>query len=161
MGQLKIGEYVSTKEGVARLTGRKVRPGRYNVYNIEVRRYHTYYVAKIGILVHNGCSANGGKGGAKRGIYEFPDQAAGGKPYVGQSGDISRRLRQHERAGRLRPGTETTRALEGGKTAREIAEHQRIQELTGGVPARQSPNVSNKVDPIGPKRHHLLGGGDK
>jgi len=63
MGQLKVGEYVRTKEGVARLTGRKVRRGRYNVYNIAVRRYHTYYVAQIGILVHNGCSRSGGKGG--------------------------------------------------------------------------------------------------
>ncbi|MFX5555260.1 hypothetical protein ABTE11_23540, partial [Acinetobacter baumannii] len=44
----------------------------------------------------------------------------------------------------------------GGKTAREIAEHQRIQELTDGVPARLSPNVANKVDPIGPNRRYLL-----
>lgn len=80
---------------------------------------------------------------------------------MGQSGDIPRRLGQHERTGRLQPGTQTTTAVEGGKTAREIAEHQRIQELTGGVPARQSPNVSNKVDPIGPNRRRLLGGGNE
>lgn len=46
----------------------------------------------------------------------------------------------------------------GGKTAREIAEHKRIQEITGNVPARYSNKVSNKVDPIGPNRRHLLEG---
>lgn len=44
----------------------------------------------------------------------------------------------------------------GGKTAREIAEHKRIQKITGGVPARLSDKVANKVDPIGPGRRHLL-----
>jgi hypothetical protein len=92
----------------------------------------------------------------QRGIYEFPDQTAGGKPYIGQSGNIPERLNQHEAAGRLTPGTETTKAVEGNKTAREVAEHKRIQEVTGGVPARKSPDVANKVDPIGPARKHLL-----
>jgi hypothetical protein len=46
--------------------------------------------------------------------------------------------------------------VKGGKTAREIAEHKRIQEITGGVPARFSDKVANKVDPIGPGRRHLL-----
>lgn len=99
--------------------------------------------------------SNGGS--ARRGIYEFPDQTAGGKTYVGQSGNIPGRLKTHERNGRLQPGSETTMSMEGGKIAREIAEHERIQELTGGTPARQSPNVANKVDPIGPNRQHLLG----
>jgi len=44
----------------------------------------------------------------------------------------------------------------GGKTAREIVEHKKIQKLTGGVPAGQSSKVANKRDPIGPKRKHLL-----
>ncbi len=92
----------------------------------------------------------------KEGRYEFPDQAAGSTPYVGQSGNIPRRLRQHENAGRLTPGTEETTEVVGGKTAREIAEHRRIQEMTGGVPASKSDKVSNKVDPIGPNRTHLL-----
>jgi RHS repeat-associated protein len=92
----------------------------------------------------------------KEGRYEFPDQAAGGTPYVGQSGNIPRRLRQHENAGRLTPGTEETTEVVGGKTAREIAEHRRIQEITGGVPAGKSDKVTNKVDPIGPNRTHLL-----
>jgi len=49
-----------------------------------------------------------------------------------------------------------TKAVPGGKTAREVVEHKEIQKLTGGVPAKQSPNVSNRVDPIGPKRQNLL-----
>lgn len=92
----------------------------------------------------------------KGGIYEFPDQKAGGTPYVGQSGDLASRLKKHESTGRLKPGTEATTDVAGGKTAREIAEHKRIQEITGGVPASKSDAVSNKIDPIGPKRQHLL-----
>ena len=92
----------------------------------------------------------------KAGIYEFPDQTANQVPYVGQSGNLSSRLSQHAASGRLQPGTERTTEVLGGKTAREIAEHQRIQQITGGVPARLSPKVSNKVDPIGPSRQHLL-----
>ena len=95
--------------------------------------------------------------GVKRGgIYEFPDQHAGGTTYVGQSGDLEARLRQHERNGRLVPGTETTIELPGDKKAREIAEHNRIQNITGGIPASKSESVSNKLDPIGPNRQHLL-----
>jgi|CXWL01.1.fsa_nt_gi RHS repeat-associated protein len=92
----------------------------------------------------------------REGIYEFADQTAGGKPYVGQAVDVPARLAQHTRAGRLQPGTATTTEVTGGKLAREIAEHRRIQEITKGVPARQSPAVANKVDPIGPNRRHLL-----
>ena len=92
----------------------------------------------------------------KEGIYEFPDQIAGDVPYVGQSANVPRRLDAHEAAGRYVPGTETTTEVLGGTTAREVAEHRKIQEHTGGVPARESPAVANKKDPIGPKRQHLL-----
>ncbi|HKP04149.1 MAG TPA: RHS repeat-associated core domain-containing protein [Chthoniobacterales bacterium] len=90
------------------------------------------------------------------GTYEFPDQQGGEKPYVGQSGNVEGRLGQHQAAGRLKPGTEKVTKVEGGKTAREIAEHKRIQELTGGKPARESDKVTNKKDPIGPARIRLL-----
>lgn len=46
--------------------------------------------------------------------------------------------------------------VSGGKTAREVAEHREIQRETGGVTASQSDAVTNKVDPIGPNRQHLL-----
>ena len=43
----------------------------------------------------------------------------------------------------------------GGKTQREIAEQRRINDLTDGVGA-SSDKVLNKVNPIGPKRRHLM-----
>jgi len=96
-------------------------------------------------------------GAVKEGIYEFPDAKAGGNPYVGQSGDVPSRLQRHQSAGRLTLGIQPkTSSVPGGRTAREIAEHRRIQEITGGVPARKSPNVANQRDPIGPNRRHLL-----
>ncbi len=87
----------------------------------------------------------------KQGIYEFLDKKAG-KKYVGQSGDIPRRLQEHLRAGRLDPSDATLKTKEvlGGKLAREIAEQQRINQL-GGI-----DNLANKVNPIGPARQHLM-----
>jgi hypothetical protein len=102
-------------------------------------------------------AANVSRSPIKEGIYEFPDQTAGGKPYVGQSGNLPDRLVEHEAAGRLKPGTQVTTPVSGGKTAREIAEHNRIQGLTGGQRAKDSPKVANKVDPIGPNRRPGLG----
>ena len=99
------------------------------------------------------------KGLPKAGRYEFPDKAAGNRPYVGQSGNIPKRLAKHERDGRYAPGTATTTEVAGGRTAREISEHLRIREITGGVPARQSNAVSNQIDPVGPARQYLLPGG--
>jgi RHS repeat-associated protein len=102
------------------------------------------------VVVTKGAGKN-----VKEGIYEFTDTA--GKKYCGQSCNIPNRLNQHIKSGKLDPNQSvTTTEVLGGKTAREIAEHKRIQEITGGVPARRSSRVSNKVDPIGPKRRHLL-----
>ena len=93
----------------------------------------------------------------KEGIYEFPDQVANGRPYVGQSGNIPDRLAQHAAAGRLTQGTEAVTEVIGGKTPREIAEHSRIQEITGGQKAGTSPSVSNQRDPVGPNRRAKFG----
>jgi RHS repeat-associated protein len=99
----------------------------------------------------------GGKVAARatEGIYEF--KAASGLTYVGQSSDIPRRLKQHEASGKLLPGTsvKTTEVL-GGKTAREIAEQLRIKKLGGIRKSSGARNLENKVNPIGPKRQHLL-----
>ncbi|MBE3038141.1 MAG: hypothetical protein IMZ62_04945 [Chloroflexi bacterium] len=93
----------------------------------------------------------------KQGVYEFGDATAGGAPYVGQSGNIPERLKKHEAAGRLTPGSQVaTTHVPGDKTDREIAEYNRIQGITGGVPASQSPKVANQRDPIGRNRQHLL-----
>jgi RHS repeat-associated protein len=87
----------------------------------------------------------------KEGIYEFT--AASGKTYVGQSGDIAARIDQHLASGKLLPSdlpsVKTTEVL-GGKTAREVAEQVRINQL-GGV-----KNLENIRNPIGPARQHLL-----
>ena len=88
---------------------------------------------------------------AEEGIYEFP--ATSGKTYVGQSGQITGRIGQHMRSGKLAASDATrvgrTEVL-GGKTAREVAEQMRIDEL-GGI-----ENLENKVNPIGAKRRNLL-----
>jgi len=91
---------------------------------------------------------------AVEGIYEFMEN---GKKYVGQSGNIPKRLQQHLDSGKLDDinNVKRTQVL-GGQTNREIAEHLRIQEITGGVPARFSNAVTNMKDPIGPARRHLL-----
>jgi uncharacterized protein YgbK (DUF1537 family) len=96
-----------------------------------------------------GIAANTGGRIASEGIYEFT--AASGRTYVGQSGTIAERLVQHTASGKLPTGgvVNTTEVL-GGKTAREIAEQLRINDL-GGV--RNLENISN---PIGPARQHLL-----
>ena len=68
------------------------------------------------------------RGGAEvvEGIYEYT--AKSGKKYVGQSGDIPRRLKEHIRDGRMCP-TELPnvkrKKVPVGKTKREIAEQQR------------------------------------
>ena len=59
-GELELGEYVATRDGIAQLTRRALRPGLHKVYNIEVHQTHNYYVANLGILVHNGCSGKRG-----------------------------------------------------------------------------------------------------
>ncbi|MCP4035841.1 MAG: GIY-YIG nuclease family protein, partial [bacterium] len=104
--------------------------------------------------LHQGCelaeydSASGSplaaRGGDKvgEGIYEFTGQS--GKKYVGQSGDVPRRIGEHARSGKLPDENPvSTTGVPGGKTAREIAEQQRIDAL-GGI-----GNLENKVNPIG------------
>ena len=76
---------------------------------------------------------------------------------MGQSGNVEKRLRQHKNAGRISdPKDATVTPVSGGKTNREIAEHNRIQEITGGNPAKTSDGVTNRRDPIGPNRRDLL-----
>ncbi|MFV0388657.1 MAG: RHS repeat-associated core domain-containing protein [Pyrinomonadaceae bacterium] len=83
------------------------------------------------------------------GIYEFT--TANGKTYVGQSGDVLSRISQHIISGKLVEGTTVTiRRVGGDKTAREIAEQLRINEL-GGVKALE--NIRN---PIGASRQYLM-----
>gem|GEM_PF-2094000 len=136
---------------------RVVFPENVKVYNFTVEGNHNYFViaatdefGQTCILVHNA-----------GGIYVFDDLKNPGKKYVGQSEDIAKRLAQHQAAGRLsNVKNATTKEMQGAtKLASEIAEHKLIQKITKGVPAKKSSLVSNKCDPIGPKRAHFLKGG--
>lgn len=98
-----------------------------------------------------GASRVARNGAVVEGIYEFT--AKSGKKYVGQSGNIPRRLAEHVRSGKLCPSevpNVTRKHVPGGKTAREIAEQQRIDDL-GGI-----ENLENKRNPIGSKRRGLM-----
>jgi hypothetical protein len=89
-------------------------------------------------------------------VYEGPDATAPGKTYVGQSGDIPNRVAQHEASGKFASGTKVAATeVKGGKTAREVAEHNRIQQL-GGVRSTPGSGTSNIRNPIGKNREHLL-----
>lgn len=57
-GELELGEYVATRDGIVQLIRRAQRPGLHKVYNIEVHQTHNYYVSNLGILVHNGCEVS-------------------------------------------------------------------------------------------------------
>jgi len=156
-GDLAVGERLERLDGrPARVARLEARPGLQRVFNLEVHGEHVYRVADAGVLVHNSCP---GRSNAEfeEGIYEFNDRTSGGLPYIGQSGQRSQRIRSHGRAGRMTPGTEKFTHVPGGKLERELAEMKRIQEITGGVSARHSSKVANKVDPIGPKRRPSLG----
>ena len=72
--------------------------------------------------------------------------------------NIERRLAEHVRSGKISQEAADAAArteVLGGKTAREIAEQRRINEITNGVGA-SDPGIANKVNPIGPKRQHLM-----
>jgi hypothetical protein len=84
-------------------------------------------------------------------VEEFT--SASGKTYVGQSGDICRRIGEHLASGKLLEAdlaTLRTTAVSGGKTAREIAEQLRINEL-GGIKM-----LENTRNAIGKARSYLL-----
>ncbi len=86
------------------------------------------------------------------GIYEVITKE--GHTYVGQSGNIWRRLLEHVRDGKItREAAESAKRthVPGGKFHREVAEQGRINEL-GGV---DSPNVANIRNPLGRGRRLL------
>lgn len=87
---------------------------------------------------------------AAAGVYIVP--AAGG-PYVGQSKNIDKRLKQHVKSGKFTE-EEVERAqkitVRGNKTDREIREQMEILDLGG------KDELLNKVNPLGPGRKGLL-----
>jgi len=52
-GNLRLGERVTTVNGVARLLSKSVNPDKHTVYNLEVHRSHSYHVGELGLLAHN------------------------------------------------------------------------------------------------------------
>jgi hypothetical protein len=127
--------------------------GNIAVYNFSIDGNHDYFVIAKGdygqtcVLVHNA-----------GGIYIFDDLNDPGKKYVGQARKFDQRLPDHKATGRINDVNDVVKIEmpDADKTAREIAEHLKIQEITGGVPARHSDLVSNLRDPIGPARIYLL-----
>ena len=88
----------------------------------------------------------------KEGVYEVVE---GDKTYVGQAGDIDRRLAEHVGSGKITAeaaaNAKRTEVL-GGKTAREVAEQKAIN-AKGGI---KGGKVTNQRNPIGKARKHLL-----
>jgi RHS repeat-associated protein len=89
----------------------------------------------------------------RRGIYVVRD---GDKVYVGQSGNINRRFRQHARSGTFSQDALDNAeryAVSGNRTAREIVEQTRLD-----LERLENPDaIVNKVNPIGRSRLNLMG----
>ena len=98
----------------------------------------------------------------EEGIYEFTDLKIG-LTYVGQSGNISRCILQHVAKNRLlRSDIGNVQRVEvlGGKTAREIQEQMRIDQLGGifrDVNGMKIRNLANVVNPVSKVRRAALG----
>ena len=95
----------------------------------------------------------------KEGTYEFDELGRDGKVrrYVGQSNDVERRLKEHKKTKNIVDGSVEKKSMpNSSKLEREVAEHKQIQKHTGGVRAKDSDKVSNKVDPIGKARRKKL-----
>lgn len=91
----------------------------------------------------------GSTGLVEEGIYII--RPAGELPYVDESGRMSARVAEHiSRFGREAVDQAERIEVLGGRTARQIAEQQAIDEL-GGVRA-----LSNIRNPIGLARTHLM-----
>jgi RHS repeat-associated protein/uncharacterized repeat protein (TIGR01451 family) len=85
------------------------------------------------------------------GLYSFTD-AATGKPYVGRSVDLRRRILEHLRNGKVRPGS-NFKILEIGEEALEhidLAEQLAIRDC-GGV-----GNLANRINAVNKKRRDQL-----
>lgn len=52
-GNLAIGESIVTKSSIVRILSRRVDYKEHQVYNLEVKNFHTFLVGASGIVVHN------------------------------------------------------------------------------------------------------------
>ncbi|HKG05646.1 MAG TPA: RHS repeat-associated core domain-containing protein, partial [Pedobacter sp.] len=85
------------------------------------------------------------------GVYEITTKS--GKKYVGQSKNVSKRLKQHSKSSKFKSEEileVKVTEVKGGKLNREIVEQQKLNhESIGG---RDGAGVLNKVNPLGTKR---------
>ncbi len=93
-------------------------------------------------------------------VYSRVDLNGNVLPYGGQAQSEARFLQRQIEHARNYPDADfefsiVARANPGVEL--DVAEHQYIQELTGGVRASKSPLVSNLRDPVGPARRPGLG----
>jgi hypothetical protein len=100
--------------------------GDQHVYNLTVDATHTFYVlaGSAAVLVHN-C-------GKDQGIYELVDAFNPGKTYVGKSINLTNRLGEHLRSGRL-ASLDDVKITHVCGCERDVfvAEHLRMEELAG------------------------------
>lgn len=146
------------------------------VYRIGVNGEHTFdnYVSAgsgvIGAALGGAVKVIGKVGGRVVGaaesvvpeglVYLRTDITGKLAPYGGQAINDSRFLARQAEHARAFPESEfkfsiIDRANPG--SALDIAEHNYIQELTGGVAARRSSAVSNLRDPVGVARRPVFG----
>lgn len=155
-GSLGIGTSIVTRAGpvlaVKSLDWQRSGQAKsaFTVYNFTVDQDHTFFVgtANGGAWTHNGTC----------GLYQFSDATRGGKPYIGKSVDLARRLAEHVRDKRIpNIGAATETAFPAGtsSTDLEIAE-QRAIDAAGGI---NSGTLANRVNPIGKGRINLMGPG--
>lgn len=93
-------------------------------------------------------------------VYKRTDINGGVEPYGGQAESLERFAQRQKEHARAHPDADfdfeiVDRAVPGEPL--DIAEHNFIQELTGGVRAKYSPDVSNLKDPVGKARRPGLG----
>lgn len=93
-------------------------------------------------------------------IYLRTDTTGKLAPYVGQTTEANELARQAAHARAYPNSRFEFETLESGipkGSQLDIAEHNAIQALTGGVAARRSSAVSNQRDPVGPRRRPNFG----
>jgi hypothetical protein len=88
--------YSGDKQEITSLTFTVTSGSGFEVYNIEVEEWHTYYVSDLDVLVHNKATGPFKKptsGTGKEKSNDIPSWAEGERPYVGENGrDFAKRL---------------------------------------------------------------------
>ncbi|MFE4194563.1 GIY-YIG nuclease family protein [Paenarthrobacter sp. NPDC056912] len=150
------GGFVATSLGGTRFTSPGVRQGAQSTGDTrgantgaalaaQNAKMHAESIAATGALGHAAQAA-----AAVAGVYIIPTAT---QPYVGQSNNIDRRLKEHGRSGNYTQEEvdDAQRiAVPGSKTDREIREMIEILKRGG------KDNTRNKVNPLGPTRKDLL-----